>query len=71
MRARTKKAQPLSLDSLLEMREQLEVRLSVMQKNGVTKTLPLQHLYDQCNEAIRLAQVEKRIAAAFSSEPAG
>lgn len=58
------KVQPVTLDSLLQMRKQLERRLGANQKKDVSRTGQLQVLYYQCEEAIHHAQVEKRIELA-------
>jgi hypothetical protein len=58
-----KKVQPLSLNSLLEIRKHLEQDLKAMRNAGVTQTLPLQDLYDRCNAAIMHASVDRRISA--------
>lgn len=64
MRARKTKAEPLTLDSLLKLRSQIEKQLTAMRADGVKQTGPLQDLHSRCKEAIHLAQAEKRIAAA-------
>jgi len=64
MRARTTKAQPLTLDDLLGMRRHLAQRINAMCAAGVARTEPLQDLFDRCEEAILNARVEKRIATA-------
>ena len=69
MQARTNKVQPLTLNSLLEMRMQLEKRLNAMRANGVNRTGPLQDLYERCKDAIHQAQAGKRITSArFSAK---
>ena len=64
MQAHKRKVQPVSIDSLLQMRKQLERRLETKQKKDVAKAGQLQVLYYQCEEAIHHAQVEIRIASA-------
>lgn len=69
MQARTNKVQPLTLNSLLEMRMRLEKRLNALRADGAKRTGPLQDLYERCKEAIHQAQAEKRIPSArFSAK---
>lgn len=66
MQAHKRKVQPVSIDSLLRMRKQIERRLGTEQKKDVAKADELQVLYYQCEEAIHHAQAEKRISSAQS-----
>ena len=59
--ARTSKVQPFVLDNLLVMRRHIAQRLNAMRAEGVARTAPLEDLFERCDTAIHLAQVDERI----------
>jgi hypothetical protein len=61
MQTHTNKEQPLTLDSLLEMRRKLKARLRVKRGVSVMDADWLQELYQRCNDAIARALIDQSI----------
>jgi hypothetical protein len=62
MYSKGKKVQPMTLNDLMKMREELETRINTMRVDGVASAAPLEELYERCKTAIRYAQIDQGVA---------
>jgi hypothetical protein len=62
MYSKGKKVQPLTLNDLLKMRDELETRIDTMRIDGVVSAAPLEDLYERCKTAIRYARIDQGVS---------